>query len=312
MRLVFIGTPALAATILSRLIESRHEIAAVVTQPDKASGRGRKTIFSPVKQTALAAGIPVLQPASLREEDAIEEICARKPDLLIVTAYSQLLPERLLNAIPYGCINVHPSLLPKYRGAAPLVGPILNGDEKTGVTIMKLSEKLDSGDMLLQEEIPLDPKETPVTLIPKAAEKGAAMLLETIERMEAGTITATPQNAEESTYIGQLQKDDGHIRFEESAKRIEQQIRACTPWPSAFTHLSGKVFKIWDADVLDLPEDAKEALPGSVVYADKKTLLVACGEQCLKLNEVQMEGKKRMGIEEFLRGRKLEKGFQFG
>ena len=312
MRVVFIGTPALAASILSKLIESRHEIAAVVTQPDKASGRGRKTIFSPVKQTALDAGLPILQPASLRAEEAVEEICALKPDLLIVTAYSQLLPERLLNAGPYGCINVHPSLLPKYRGAAPLVGPILNGEEKTGVTIMKMCKRLDSGDMLLQEELPLDPKETPVTLIPKAAEKGAAMLLEAMEKIEAGTITATPQKEEESTYIGQLEKEDGHIRFENSAKKIEQQIRACTPWPSAFTHLSGKVFKIWDADVLNLPEDCKDAPAGSVVYADKKTLLVACGEQCLKLNEVQMEGKKRMGIEEFLRGRKLEKGFQFG
>lgn len=311
MRLIFMGTPALAACALEKLIGSRHEVLAVVTQPDKASGRGLSTRFSPVKQTAADAGIPVLQPVRIREEEAISEIAAFQPELLVVAAYSQLLPEKLLNIAPYGCINIHPSLLPKYRGAAPFRGPILNGDAVSGVTIMKMVPALDAGDILLQKEIPLAPKETVRSLTPKASELGAEMLLEVIDRIEAGTAVAVPQDESQSSYISQLGKEAGRIDFQLPAEQIERQIRACDPWPSAFTTLGKKVFKIWDADVEALPE-GEENIPGEVLFVNKKMLLVGSGEQCLKLNEVQMEGKKRMTIEEFLRGKKLEKGFKFG
>ena len=315
MKVVFLGTPELAAVALKKLIGSRHDVLAVVTQPDKASGRGRSVKYSPVKETALEAGIPVLQPVSIKNGDCKEEICALGADVFVVAAFSQLLPKWFLEIPPYGCINIHPSLLPKYRGASPLRGPIIEGDADYGVTIMKMAERLDAGDILLQKAFPMGAKETIMTLTPKAAEIGAEMLLETLEGLESGTLEPVPQNDEESSYIRQLEKEDGRIHFENSAAQIERQIRACDPWPSAFTKLSGKTFKIWDADAVSDEEAQNEdasALNGSVVYADKRSLYVKCGEGCLKLNEVQMEGKRRMGIEEFLRGKQLGKGFLFG
>ena len=313
MKVIFMGTPLLAATALEKLIGSKHEVLAVVTQPDKASGRGMKTTYSPVKQTALDAGIRILQPVSIRDGDDAEEIRALNADIFVVAAFSQLLPKWFLEIAPKGCINIHPSLLPKYRGASPLRGPIINGDPTFGVTIMKMAEKLDAGDILLQKEFPMEEKETVDTLTPKAAKIGAEMLIEALEGIEAGTITQIPQDDAQSSYITQLKKEDGRIRFADPADMIERQIRACAPWPSAFTKLGGKTFKIWDADVKDLPEGAQASgVPGTVVYVDKKNLYIECGVDCLSLNEVQMEGKKRMTIEEFLRGRKIEKGSVFG
>ena len=333
MKVIFMGTPLLAAVALKKLIESRHEVVAVVTKPDKASGRGMSVRYSPVKQTALEAQIPVLQPVSVKAEEVLDEIESFGADLFVVAAYAQIIPQRLLDMAPYGCINIHPSLLPKYRGAAPLRGPIVNGDSVTGVTIMNMSAELDAGDILLQEEIELDPKETVRSLTPKVTAIGADMLIRVIDMLEKGEVVPVPQGDAGSTYIRQMDKEDGRIRFAESdAVEIERQIRACDPWPSAFTKLGGKAFKIWDADVVsedsvltdcrkgvsdknltDAPERSlKDAAPGCIVYADKKTLIVKCREGCLSLKEVQIEGKKRMGIEEFLRGRKLEPGFVFG
>ena len=313
MKIIFMGTPYLAAAALDSLIHSRHEVLAVVTQPDKASGRGMKTTFSPVKQMALDAGLPVLQPVSIRNGDAEDEIRALNADLFVVAAFSQILPEWFLEIPPKGCINIHPSMLPKYRGASPLRGPILNGDPTFGVTIMKMAKELDAGDILLQKEFPMGDKETIDTLTPKAAKIGGEMLIEVIDGIEEGTIHPVPQNDEESSYIKQLKKEDGRINFKDPAELIERQIRACAPWPSAFTKLGGKTFKIWDADVKDLPEGAElTGVSGTVVFVNKKSLYVECGAQCLSLNEVQLEGKKRMTIEEFLRGRKIEKGFVFG
>lgn len=310
------GTPYLAAEALKKLIESRHEVIAVVTQPDKASGRGRTVKYSPVKQEALNAGIPVLQPELLRAPEAVEELKALAPDLIVVAAYSQLLPQSVLDMAPYGCINIHPSLLPKYRGAAPLRGAIFAGDPVTGVTIMKMAPELDAGDILLQEEMEMDPKETVTSLTPKVAELGGQMLVKVIDLLERGEVTATPQDDAASSYIKQLDKEDGRICFEEDAAKIERQIRGCDPWPSAFTKLDGKTFKIWDADVVaESDERVKEAgeLPGgSAAYVDKKTLLIKCGKDYLKPNEVQIEGKRRMTMEEFLRGKKIEKGQIFG
>lgn len=315
MKTVFLGTPELAAVSLRKLIGSAHEVMAVVTQPDKASGRGMQTRYSPVKQAAIDAGIPVFQPVSIQNGDDAEAIRKLQADLFVVAAFSQLLPKWFLEIPPYGCINVHPSLLPKYRGATPLRGPIINGDPTFGVSIMQMTEKLDAGDILLQKEFPMGRKETIQSLTPKAAEIGADMLLTVIDGIEAGTITAVPQGEEGKSYNKQLEKEDGRIDFSVSAAQIERQIRACDPWPSAFTSLNGKIFKIWDADVREEAEDGpadRKAEAGSVVFADKKTLLIQTGEGLLQLNEVQLEGKRRMGIEEFLRGKKLEDGFVFG
>ena len=314
MKVVFLGTPELAACALKALIASRHEVLAVITQPDKASGRGMTTKFSPVKQVAVDAGIPVLQPASIRAGDLSDEIRELGADLFIVAAFSQLLPKWFLELPPKGCINIDPSLLPKYRGASPLRGPIINGDETFGVTIMKMVEKLDAGDILLQKEFPMGEKETILTLTPKAAEIGAEMLIEVLDAMEEREIVPVPQDDEKSSYIKQLEKEDGRILFSNPAAEIERQIRACDPWPSAFTTISKKIFKIWDADVVEETESAGGEKPvcGSVAFVDKKTLLVQTGKDLLKLNIVQLEGKKRMTIEEFLRGKKLEKGFVFG
>lgn len=310
MKIIFLGTPYLAKVALEEMIRSRHEVIAVVTQPDKTSGRGRHMKFSPVKELALEKKIPLFQPVSIKDEKVLDELDALQADIFVVTAYAQKLPERLLHMAPFGCINIHPSMLPRYRGASPLRGPILNGDEKTGVTIMNVAYEFDSGDILLQEEIDMDAKETIRTLEPKVAQKGAEMLVEALDRIEEGTLSPRPQNEEDHTYIKQLDKEAGRINFNDDAVDIERQIRACDPWPSAFTSLDGKMFKIWDADVTE--DDAEGVSPGAVSYVDKKNLHIKTGNGTLKVNEVQLEGKKRMKTEEFLRGKRIEKGYEFG
>ena len=329
MRIVYIGTSDIAVPALLALIEKGHEVAAVITQSDKGSGRGKNIRFSPVKDAALQNGILLLQPERIGEEEVLEKVRTMGPDLFVVASYAQKIPEEFITLAPYGCINIHPSLLPKYRGAAPLAGPILNGDEETGVSIMRIAEKLDSGNILAQEKIRLDPKETAQTLERKTAELGAGLLLSVIEGLEKGSVEEIEQKEEDATYIRQIAKEEGRIDFSEPAEVIERKIRAFIPWPSAYTTLEGKTFKIWAADVTaaKVPEDKRcplhetchphgageEAiLPGTVTYADKKTLIVKCGKGCLSLTEVQLEGKKRMTVEEFLRGRKIEKGFVFG
>lgn len=332
MRIIFLGTPQIAVPSLKKLIDN-EEVIAVITQPDKASGRGKNIVFSPVKQTALDFGIEVFQPEYINDDSFIDRLESLNPELIVVVAYAQKLPKRLLEMAKFGCINVHPSLLPKYRGATPIMGPILNGDEISGVTIMKMSEGLDAGDILLQEEMILDPKETVSSLEEKAAEKGAEMLLKVIDGFRKGTVSATPQDESKHSYVKQITKEAGRIDFSKSAAYIERLIRACNPWPSAFTTLDGKTFKIWDADVINVAEHRpsgekecpnkekchgadgskmKDVLPGSVTFVGKKTLIIKCGEGCLDVKEVQIEGKKRMTIEEFLRGRKIEQGYNFG
>ena len=314
MKIIFIGTPKIAVPSLKTLADSKHEIACVITMPDKAAGRGCEVKFSPVNEEALNLGLNILQPEKIGDEETINQIEQMDADLLVVVAYSQKIPTRLLN-YKNGCINLHPSLLPKYRGADPIRGPILNGDKKTGVTIMQMADKLDSGDILAQKEIEIEQKETAITLEPKLSSLGASMLVDVIDRIENGSITKIKQNEEESTYVSQITKQSGQIDFNKSAAYIERQIRALNPWPSAFTSLDGKTFKIWDGDVLDEKEvdcNTSDAENGSVVFSDKKNIYIKCGEGLLKLNDVQLEGKKRMSIEEFLRGKKIDRGFIFG
>lgn len=309
MRIIYLGTSDIAVPALQALIQSDQEVVAVVTQPDKSSGRGKNIRFSPVKEAALAASLPILQPERIKEEQVQSQLKELSPDLLVVTAYSQKIPDEVIAIAPYGCINIHPSLLPKYRGAAPLIGAILNGEEKTGVTIMRIAAELDAGNILAQEELLIDPDDTLRTLEPKAAELGARMLLDVIRQMENGTLKETPQDPESATYMKTISKEAGKIDFSQPAKQIQCQIRAFDPWPSAYTSLEGKTFKFWAADVV---ENTEEIEPGTVVYVDKKTLIVKCGKDALSLREVQMEGKKRMSTEEFLRGKKVEAGSCFG
>ena len=311
MKIVFFGTPDIAAAVLKRLIASRHDVIAVVTQPDRAKGRGKTVAFSPVKELALENEIKILQPEKVGDDLFLDDLEALSADLHAVTAYAQKLPSRLLEMAPKGCINVHPSLLPKYRGAIPIPAAILNGDDVSGVTIMNMAEKMDAGDILLQRRIPLAGDETTQSLEKKAAEVGAELLIEAIDAIEAGTIEPVRQDDSKSTYVKQLKKEDGLIDFAESAVQIERKIRAYTPWPGSFTYLNGQVFKIWKAAVCEeVPES--NAVPGTVVHADKKSVKIKCGEGVLSLLEVQIQGKKMMGIEEFLRGKKIEQEYIFG
>ena len=327
MKIVFFGTPHLAAEILKKLMESGHEVIAAVTQPDRVSGRGKQVRFSPVKEVAAGAGIPVLQPEKVGDEEALGEIESLGADLHVVAAYAQKLPNRLLEMAPKGCINVHPSLLPKYRGAAPMMAAILNGDKISGVTIMKMAEKMDAGDILLQREMPLDPDETNVSIEEKAIALGSELLLETIEGIEKGTITPIPQDESQSTYVRQMGKEAGQINWQEDAELIERKCRAYDPWPGTYTYLEGKTFKVCKAEVESAPDGAGQksftssqpslaamwrAEAGTVSYVDKKAMYVECGTGCLKLLEVQLEGKRRMTTEEFLRGKKIVIGTRLG
>lgn len=302
------GTPEFAVPTLQALID-HHEVIGVVTQPDKQRGRGKKVQFPPVKEKAVEYNIPVYQPVRAKEEAFIETLRQLNPDVIVVVAYGQILPESILNIPKYGCINVHGSLLPKYRGAAPIQWAVLDGEEKTGITTMFMEKGLDTGDMLDKVEVVLDPKETAGTLHDKLMEAGADLLLETLKKLEAGTAVRTKQDDSKSCYAKMLSKEMGKIDFTKSANEIERLIRGMNPWPSAYTSMSGKTMKIWDADVVEYQGNEK---PGTIVDVTKDSILVATGENTLALKEIQLAGKKRMQVQAFLLGRSVEKGIVLG
>lgn len=302
------GTPEFAVPTLQALID-HHEVIGVVTQPDKQRGRGKKVQFPPVKEKAVEYNIPVYQPVRAKEEAFIETLRQLNPDVIVVVAYGQILPESILNIPKYGCINVHGSLLPKYRGAAPIQWAVLDGEEKTGITTMFMEKGLDTGDMLDKVEVVLDPKETAGTLHDKLMEAGADLLLETLKKLEAGTAVRTKQDDSKSCYAKMLSKEMGKIDFTKSANEIECLIRGMNPWPSAYTSMSGKTMKIWDADVVEYQGNEK---PGTIVDVTKDSILVATGENALALKEIQLAGKKRMQVQAFLLGRSVEKGIVLG
>lgn len=308
MRAVFMGTPEFAVPTLQALID-HHQVEAVVTQPDKQRGRGKKVQFPPVKEKAVEHEIPVYQPQKARDEEFVEILREINPDVIVVVAYGQILPESILNIPKYGCINVHGSLLPKYRGAAPIQWAVLDGEEKTGITTMYMEKGLDTGDMIDKAEIVLDPKETAGTLHDKLMEIGANLLLETLEKLENETAVRIKQNDSESCYASMLTKEMGQIDFSKSAREIECLIRGMNPWPSAYTSLNGKTLKVWEAEVLT--ENPGEE-PGIVIDVTKDAIVVACKEGALKLLEIQMAGKKRMKVSAFLLGYQVEKGMKLG
>ncbi len=312
MRIVFMGTPDFSVPTLKSLLDSRHQVIAVVTQPDKPKGRGRAVAMSPVKECALEHGIPVYQPVRARDETFIREMEALAPDVMVVIAFGQILSQDLLDVPRYGCVNIHASLLPKYRGASPIQWAVLNGDEETGVTTMQMAAGMDTGDILETVTVRLDPKETGGSLFDRLSQLGGNLILSTLERMEQGTIVPQPQNDAEATYVKKIPKTMGEIDWSSDASSIERLVRGLNPWPSAYTHVGGKMLKIWEADVL--PEDASANIvePGTVLEASGSSLLVAAGRGVLKITSLQLEGKKRMDTAAFLRGYSLKTGDRMG
>ena len=311
MRVIFMGTPDFAVGTLQALLQSEHEVVAVVTQPDKPKGRGKAMQFTPVKEVAAEAGIPVLQPKKVREEAVVEELRSYHPDVIVVVAFGQLIPKSILEMPKYGCVNVHASLLPKYRGAAPIQWAVIDGEEKSGVTTMQMDEGLDTGDMLLTEEVTLDPEETGGSLCDKLSQVGAQLLLKTLDALENAAVTPQKQPAESTTaYAAMLNKKMGEIDWSQSAVQIERLVRGLNPWPSAYTHLAGKTVKIWKAAVRPSREQKKEL--GSVILEDKKHFGIQTGDGVLEILELQLEGKKRMTADAFLRGYQLENGTKLG
>ncbi len=300
MRVVFMGTPDFSVPALER-IATEHEVVAVVTQKDKPKGRGMSVSYTPVKESALKLNIPIYQPDKVKEESFVEELRELNPDVIVVIAFGQILSNDILTLPKYGCINVHASLLPKYRGAAPIQWAVIDGEEKSGVCTMKMDEGLDTGDIIDVDEITLDPKETGGSLFDKLAKLGGELILKTLQNLEFGKATFIKQDDSKSTYAKKMTKELGHIDFTKDAESIERLIRGLNPWPSAFTYLDGKVMKIWDADVVDAG-----GVPGTVISEDKDSFVIATGSKALKVNELRLEGKKRMKASDFLNGRSIE------
>ena len=307
MKVIFMGTPDFSVGTLEALIEAGHEVALVVTQPDKPKGRGGKMQYTPVKEVAVAHNIPVYQPKRIREPECIEELRKYNADIMVVIAFGQILPKEILEMTPYGCVNVHASLLPSYRGAAPIQWAVINGEKESGVTTMQMNEGLDTGDMLLKVEIPLDEKETGGSLHDKLAEAGARLCVETLDALKAGTVTPEKQGDSPTAYAKMLDKHMGKIDWKMSAKEIERLIRGLNPWPSAYTRWNenDKGMKIWEAEVA---EGQTDKAAGTVVEVAKDGFFVQTGDGLLKITALQIPGKKRMDAAAFLRGYQMETG----
>ncbi len=301
------GTPDFAVSIVDAVEKAGHEIVLVVTQPDKPRGRSGALAPSEVKAWALEHNVEVFQPVKIREQESVDFLSKYQADVFLVAAFGQILPKSILDMPRLGCVNVHASLLPKYRGAAPIQWAVINGEEVAGVTTMMMGEGLDNGDMLLKSEIRLDRYETGGSLFDRLAVLGGELAVTTIEALDRGEITPIPQNEEEATHVGMIKKDFGLIDFNKPAVEIERLMRGLDPWPSAFTHLNGKTLKLWRAEVVE-----KNGTPGEVISTDKKSFVVACGQGALQITELQLEGKKRMKTEDFLRGYTMEPGTQLG
>ncbi len=308
MRVVFMGTPEFSVPTLQTLIDSEHEVVAVITQPDKAKGRGKAVQYTPVKEKALEYNIPVYQPVKVKNPEFVEVLRELNPDVIVVIAFGQILSKEILELPKYGCMNVHASLLPKLRGAAPIQWAVINGEEKSGVTIMQMDVGLDTGDMLLKSEVVLDKKETGGSLHDKLTVMGGPLILEALKQVEEGTLIGEKQNDEDSNYAKMLDKALGQIDFSKPAEEIERLIRGLNPWPSAYTSLNGKTLKVWDADVID---GQWKGLNGEVVEVTKDALIIKTGEKALAIKELQLEGKKRMDTGAFLRGYEVPKGTLF-
>ena len=305
MKVIYMGTPDFSVGALEAIIKAGQEVVLVVTQPDKPKGRGKAMQASPVKECALSHGIEVFQPTKIRESENVEYLRKFGADIFVVAAFGQILPKSILDMPKYGCVNIHASLLPKYRGAAPIQWAVINGDEVTGVTTMLMNEGIDTGDMIAKKQVRLAEDETGGSLFDRLADTGAELIVETMKMLEEGTAEFTPQNSEEATHTSMISKELGSIEWSKPAAEIERLIRGLNPWPSAYTRLKGKTFKIWKAQVVEVSSSDK---PGTIIKIGKDELLVQTGEGALSLIEVQLEGKKRMDVASFLRGCQIEEG----
>ena len=307
MKIIYMGTPDFSVAPLEAILQAGHEVTAVVTQPDKQKGRGKEVQMTPVKECALSHGIPVLQPVKIKEPEAVAELKKYPADIFVVAAFGQLLTEEILNMPKFGCINIHASLLPAYRGAAPIQRVIINGEEKTGVTIQQMAKGLDTGDMLLKKEISIDPKETGGSLHDKLSAAGAELIVEALSKIEKGEVVPEKQDDALSCYAKKLDKAMGLIDFDQSAVSIERLIRGLNPWPSAFTLYKGKTLKIWEADVVPLE---KKEEPGTVVFVAKDFFDIATKEGALRVKSLQLEGKKKVAVKDFLLGYEIVCGMK--
>lgn len=305
MKILFMGTPDIASGCLEKLIEKKYDVIGVVTQPDKQVGRGKKIVFSPVKQVAIENNLPVYQPIRAKEESFVNEIKNLNPDVIVVVAYGQLLSKEFLDIPKYGCINVHVSLLPKYRGAAPINWVIINGEQKTGVSTMFMDEGLDSGDVILQSEFKLDDEITAGELHDKMTVEGSELLCETLDLIKEGKAPRTPQNHNEFTYAPIMDKNLGHVDFSKTAREIHNLVRGVNPWPSAYTTYMDKKMKVWKTKVLDEKSTKK---PGTIIKVDKEGIRVSTKDKVILITEIQMPNKKRMEVKEFIKGNSLEEG----
>ncbi len=319
MNIVYMGTPLFAVAALEAIVNAGHNVIACFTQPDKQKGRGKNVAPTPVKEKALLYNIPVYQPVKLRDEENVELIRDINPDVIVVAAYGQILPETILNIPKYGCINIHASLLPKYRGAAPIERAIIDGEKETGVTTMYMAKGLDTGDMIEKCVVAIDGKDTGLTLHDKLAKAGSELILSTLELIEQGKAVRVPQDDSKSCYASMLTKDMGRLDFCKSAIELERLIRGLQPWPCAYTNINGKSAKIYDADVIDIDSsivegleasgiDAGSIIPGMIVGVTKKSFTIACSNSALRIRRLQPEGKKVMDTAAFLAGNKLEIG----
>lgn len=308
MRILFMGTPDFSVPTLKNLIDSKHEVVAVVTQPDQPKGRGKIMSPTPVKEVALAHGIPVYQPVKVRETSFLEELKLIAPDIIVVIAFGQILSKTLLEIPPKGCINIHASLLPKYRGAAPIQWCVINGEKVTGLTTMFMDVGIDTGDMLHTTEIPLALDETGGSLHDKLSVLGGPLLLKTIDQIENQTLVRNPQNHNQASYAPMLDKKLGHINWHQNAVEIERLIRGLSPWPSAYTYLGDKMLKLWKAEIVETP---KGYLPGTICDIQKdKGFVIQCKDNGLLIKELQLQGKSKMDTLSFLRGVQLKLGTQ--
>ena len=303
MRIVFMGTPDIAATCLKKILDDGFQVVGVYTQPDRPKNRGMKLAFSPVKEVALAHDLPVYQPENFREEETVEQLRALEPDVVAVVAYGRILPQRVLDIPGKGCINIHASLLPSYRGSAPYQWAVLDGLEETGVTAMYLCREMDAGDMIDVARTPIGPEETAGELLDRLAVLGADLLSDTLTKIGNGTVAATPQDHSNATYAPMLNKSMCPIDWSKTAQQVHNHVRGMNPWPVATTQLQGKLFKIHATAVVD---EKTAAAPGTILGLTKTGLKVACGEGVVEIRQLQAEGGKRMAAPDYFRGHPLE------
>lgn len=306
MRVVFMGTPDFATGTLEEIVKSGYDVVGVVTQPDKPKGRGKNLMPTPVKEVALKYSLPVYQPKRAKDPEFIETLRGLKPDVIVVAAFGQIITKEILEMPRFGCVNVHASLLPAYRGAAPIQWAVINGDKESGVTIMQMDEGIDTGDMMDKVVVPIAEDETGGSLFDKLSEAGAKLCVKVLKDLEEGKAVRVKQPKESTTaYASMINKGMGEIKWERKAKEIEQLIRGLNPWPSAYTKIHGKMLKLWKADVL---EDTAHKQTGEIVKIEKDGICVQTGEGLLKIRELQLEGKKRMDAAAFLRGYSVSEG----